>query len=509
MRQTLGSLLILILFTLNIFANVTAKLEPQALYKGEPTSLVITASGDDVKFPDITEINGVPIEGVSTSQSINMVNTHITKSISKSYRFRPTSSMKIPSFEVEVDGKQFKTNELELKVVKPSASRNGEPFVLEQKVNKSDVYVGEPIDLEVKFKYKMNAHAEQVQLGEPKLENFWIKKVEGVEQSIEGEYRVESVHYQLFAQKAGEYELPPLEALIGQKSQRRSQGGFFNDPFFDDAFFGSQLTWRKIYSNGVKLTVNPLPNGVELYGDFSIEATVDKQRVHANKPVNLTITVEGEGNIDDIKKFELELDNAIVYADEPKVTSFKGRNSFTQKIAIIADANFTIPPIELKFFDKTTQQVKTIQTKPIDIEVIGGGKGVMQPAKIEMSSATKVTPKEEPQQSTTQTTNKSVEVKKSSATTNYLYMLVGFVLGSGLTFAWFSLAKREPKKESDMVKAIRRAKDDKTLFELLLPYSKESETVAKALNKLEENLYKNGNHKIDKEELMEVFEEMV
>jgi len=47
------------------------------------------------------------------------------------------------------------------------------------------------------------------------------------------------------------------------------------------------------------------------------------------------------------------------------------------------------------------------------------------------------------------------------------------------------------------------------LFELLLPYSKESETIAKALNKLEENLYKNGNNKIDKEELMEVFEEEI
>ena len=57
-----------------------------------------------------------------------------------------------------------------------------------------------------------------------------------------------------------------------------------------------------------------------------------------------------------------------------------------------------------------------------------------------------------------------------------------------------------------MVKAIKKAKDDKALFELLLPYSKEEKVVSNALNLLEANLYKSANNIIDKEELMEFFE---
>ncbi len=128
--------------------------------------------------------------------------------------------------------------------------------------------------------------------------------------------------------------------------------GVFDDPFFNS--FVSNINWKKIYSNSLTINVRPLPNGLELYGDFKISASVDKKRVHTNKPVNLTIRVEGEGNIDDIKKFELNLDNAVIYSDEPKIKSklINGKyyGEFTQKIAIIADNNFTIPPFKHKVF---------------------------------------------------------------------------------------------------------------------------------------------------------------
>ena len=506
MKQILGKLFLLLLLTVNIFAEVLSSVQPQAVYKGEATSFVITANGENIEFPNIDEINGVRVEGTSTSQSINMVNMSVTKSTSKSYRFRPLKSMTIPSFEVRVDGKFLKTKALKIEVVKPTASKNGEPFVLELVADKSRVYVGEPIDVAVKLKYKMNTQVQKVQLGEPKLENFWIKKVENIEQSREGDYFVETAHYQFFPQKAGEYELSPIEALIGQKSRSNRRGMFAND-FFNDSFFGEQLQWQKIYSNSLALTVNALPSGVELYGDFSIKVEVDKQKVQANKPVNLTITVEGEGNIDDVKKFELALDNAIVYADEPKVTSHQTENTFTQKIAIIADQNFTLPPISLKFFDKETQKVKVIKTEALSIEVIGGEKKTAEVAKIEMSPTTKAEIASV-EKSETPTTVREPIVQEDSFV-KYLYMLIGFIFGAGLSYLLLTFKNKEKTKENDMVKAIKKAKDDRALFELLLPYSKENSVISAALNLLEENLYKKGSNKIDRELLMEVFEEML
>ncbi len=501
MKQILGKFLIIVLASLNLFGEVLTKVEPHALYKGDATSFVITVEGEKIEFPNITEINGVPVEGTSTSQSISMVNSDVTRTTSKSYRFRPTKSMTIAPLEFKVDGKRVQTQEVKVEVVKPTASQNGEPFVVEVHADKTTAYVGEPIDVSVTFKYKIRANVKRVELGEPKLENFWIKKIDKVDQSREGAYLVERVHYQFFPQKAGEFKLQPIQAVIGQES-RQQRRGMFNDPLFGGSFFGQQLAWRKIYSNDLKLTVNALPNGVELYGDFKIDARVDKTVVHANKPVNLTISVEGEGNIDDVKKFELTMENAIVYADEPKVTSNQKSNRFTQKIAIIADQNFTIPALHLTFLDKTTKSVKTITTKPIAVEVKGGVRGVIVPKQIEMSPSNKVSI-----QTSTKTSDSTPVMIKEAGYVKYLYLLLGLLIGAGVTYGLLTFTQKEPKKQSSMVKAIQKAKDDKTLFELLLPYSKESSVVADALNLLEENLYHGANHTLDKELLMEVFEE--
>ena len=508
MKQTLGRLFLLLLFlSITLFAEVVVSLKPQAIYRGDATTLVITVNGENIEFPTIDEINGTPIEGTSSSQSIQFINGNMTKRVSKSYSFRPTHSMTIPSFEVKVDGKSVKSKELRVEVLKPTASKNGEPFVVELRVDKSSVYVGEAIDLAVKFKYKIDAHAQKVQLGEPKLEHFWIKKVDKVEQGREGDYIVETSHYQLFPQKSGAYNIEPLEALIGQRS-RTQRGGVFNDPFFNDSFFGQPLRWKKIYSNALKLTVNALPNGVELYGDFKISTTVDKQKVHANRPVNLTVVVEGSGNIDDVKKFELDLDSAIVYADEPKVTSHQTQNRFTQKIAIIADQNLTIPSLTLTFFDKKSQQIKTVKSQPIQIEVTGGGEGLSQTVKIEVSPSSKL--KRTPIEVKKELSEKPrVVIEKEAVWLKYLLLFLGFILGSGFTYLLLTFKNKESKKELDIVKAIRKAKDDRALFSLLLPYSKESEVVSKALNALEENIYKKAENKIDRELLMEFFEEPI
>jgi len=501
MRQILGKIFLILLLTITAFASVTATVTPQAIYKGDSVNFIISADGNSIDFPQIQEIAGYGVIGTSSSQSVNIINGNMSKTISKTYSFRPDKSVTIPSFTINIDGKAYKTKELKVSVLKPNASANGDPFVVEMKVNKQEAFVGEAIDLAISFKRKLNAKIDKLQLGEPKLEDFWVKKIDKQEQSSQGDYIVETVHYQIFPQKSGEYKIPAIEALIGKV--QRGRGGFFDDPFFNS--MTQQLTWKKIYSNELNIKAKPLPNGLELYGKYEIQARVDKQKVHANKPVNLTINIKGEGNIDDVKKFNPNIDNTIVYADEPKITSklingvYQGH--FTQKIAIIADQNFTIPPMELKYFDKESKTVKTVKTKPIDIEVIGGAKGVLKPSTIEVSPTKTI------QAPTTQKSITKTVTIKEDGYIKYLFLLLGFILGLLVAYGIYRFQTKVTKKENDIIKTIKKAKTDKALFELLLPYAKKDKIVSKALDELEENIYRGGKHKIDKEELMEVFEE--
>lgn len=504
MKQTLGKIFLILFLTINSIAEVKVSVSSPSIYKGDTVNFIITADGQDITFPQIDEIEENYIIGTSSSQSTNIINGDITRTTSKTYSFRPEISLTIPSFSVMADGKSYQTKTIEVSVVKPKASQDGADFVLEMSLDKQEAYVGEGVDLTITFKRKINARAEKLQLGEPELENFWVKKIEKVEEGREGDYVFQKIHYLIFPQKSGAFTIPAIEALVG-KSVNRRRG---NDPFFNDPFFASltrQLSWQKVFSNEPSLQVNPLPNGLELYGNYQIEAHIDKQEVKANRPVNLTISIKGEGNIDDIKKFDISINNTIIYADEPQISSKLVHNihqgEFIQKIAMIGDQNFTIPSLTLEYFDKATKQVKTIQTKAIDINVIGGVQGVAKASSIEVSPTT-IIQAQEPQEKG----KVKIIIEKENAYIKYLFLLMGLLLGVGVTYAFYRLKNRVSKQEHDKVKAIKKAKNDRDLFDILLPYAKKNPVIAHALNRLEENLYRGGKHKIDKEELMEIFE---
>jgi hypothetical protein len=373
MKKHLGKIFIILLCSIELIAGtVNLKLSAPAIYKGDNVSFTITANGDDIEFPNITNIDGFAITGTGSSSQTSIINGKVSKSVSKTYTFSPKKDVTIPSLNVSVDGEQLKTQPKTISVIKSQMSKNGDPFIVELKIDKKNLKVGESTTLNILFKQRLDAKANKLNINEPKVENFWIKKIDGEKQFSDGQYIVTQYSYLIFAQKEGRFEISPIQADIGRLSQR-SMGGFFNDPFFNS--MTAQINWQKIYSNPLHIEVDALPNGIELYGSFNIEASVDKKEVFVNKPVNLTIDIKGIGNIDDIEKFDINLANAIVYPDKPQIKSNlvngEYQGSFKQKIAIISDNDFTIPSIKLTFFDKKTNSVKTIETTPIDIKVKG------------------------------------------------------------------------------------------------------------------------------------------
>ena len=520
MNKTPGKWILLLLMTaVSLFAgSVTATLDKQEIYRGDTAKLTITAEGNDVTFPVITKIGGATVLGTSTAQQTTIVNGAVTQTRSKSYTFAPQKTTKIPPFSVKVDGQVYKTDPLTIRVVKPTAAKAGAPFILEMHLDKHSVRVGESVRLDLKFKQKRGVKADKIELTPPSLPNFWVKEIKGAKQTLEGDYIVQTYSYILFPQKPGDYTIPSVAANIGVRVKRRSAfGGGFSDPFFDDPFFNSfvsSLEWKKVYSNEERLHVDPLPDNLEVYGDFTIDAKVDKTEVAANKPVNLTITIKGEGNVDDIRKFDLDIHDAIDYADERKVTASlvngKYTGTFTQKIAIVADHDYTIPPISFTYFDAKTQKKVTKKTEPIKIKVKGGvtvQAAAAQRPKVETSKELKeeIAAAKEQASGDTKTVRKEVE---SGA--KYLYLLGGLLLGSGLTYFFMSarpLARK--REEKPITKLIRKAKSDKELYNLLLPYAKEGDYIQEVLHKLEENLYKGAHHKIDRNEIVDFFEEVV
>jgi hypothetical protein len=496
MKKILGNFIFLIVTASTLFATVTLKVDKLGFYRGDSVNITIKATGDDVKFPNIKDIAGYNIVGVANSSQTTIINSKVSHTKSRTYTIVPQNSFTIEPMKVIVDGKEEWTPKKEVKLLKPSSSaKKGGDIVFELKADKTHLRVGESTTLKLILKKKAQVRADKILIGEFKNSNFWIKKLGDYNHYIDGEYEVYVYEYQITPQKAGTFIIDPIEVNIGKLTQDRIGG--FNDPFFDQFF--QTMKYKKYFSNSLSFKVDPLPQNVEVFGDFEIFATVDKKEVEANKPVNLTIKILGEGNVEDIKKFSLNIPQAVIYSDEPKTKSYvengKTYGEFLQKIAIIADSSYTIPSIEFKYFDKTKNRVVTKKTAPIKIKVKGEKKLKETPKII---TAVKTTPKTKEKQ--------QIVIKKEDSYIKYIYLVVGFILGILATLGGLKLKNFSKKEETPIEKKIRKAKSDRELFDILLPFAS-NQDIKNILEKLEANIYNHDKNRIDKEEIIEILEE--
>ena len=500
-RQLLGKLTALLLLPLFLFADVKESVDRNALYRGDSVTYTIAVSGKDVEFPTIIEIGGNPIISTSGSQNISVINGDFQKTVSKSYVFTPKASLEIPSYKVLVNGGVEMTRAIAIKIVEPSQDKSA-PVVLDIHLSKEKVHVGEVVRFDLTFKKKPNVPVYKLDIDEPVFEDFWVKKLDGVQEGVDGEYTTRTHSYLLFAQRSGTLKIPSITANVGQLSQQRRSR---SDPFFNSAF-GQQVRYNKVFSNDVALRAEALPNGLELYGDFNINTKVDKTTVAANKPLNFTVSIDGIGNIDDVKKYSLDIEGAVIYANEPVIKArVEGEDylgTFEQKIVIIADGSYTIPSLELHYFDSVSQKEVVKKSQPIEITVTGG---VAKVSTMQNSSDNKIELSQE-------STENPLAGNSGELAVGWMQLLYAAVAGFGIggLFVWLMMRSRvesKPKKSSvlPLEMQIKKTKNDKELFELLLPYKKESALIDTALVQLEENIYRGANNSVDKKELMKYF----
>lgn len=474
--STLGKIFFIVLLTNSLYANVKAKLSTKSFYEGDSVKLIIEAQGNNIEFPNLTQIEGFPVIGTGSSSQTSIINGNVKKYKTLRYTFYPTKSIDIPPIEVKIDGKVYKTQTLHLNKIKPTASKKGDMFELILKTSKKKAYVGEPIILTLQFKYKNGANIIDANLPDFSMNNFWVKKLNSPKPYKKGGYVIYDSNYLIFAQKSGKITLPNQKIDIATRNR-------------------SFLTnWQKIFSNAKELEITPLPKGVSILGEYKIEGSVDNQIVEANKPVNLTISLEGFGNIDDIDPFKLELLDEVVYDSKPEIKSFIKKDryggKFIQKISIVGEKDFTIPSVKFSYFDMKTKTIKTIKTKPFNIKVKGQIK--KETPKIETNDSLYEEPK--------------VIVKTVESNSKYIFAIVGFVLGGTIVYFILTRNREKEKIEKPISKKIKQAKGDKELYNILLPYS-QNEEITTYIRILEENIYSNSEIKIDKNELIEIFEQ--
>jgi hypothetical protein len=117
-------------------ARVEAVLSYTEVVRGNMAQLQLIAEGESVRFPTVEKIDGVPVLAKARTQNTSLQIINGKSTLRHIYKltltFEPTKSMHIPSFDIEVDGKIYKTKPLTLKVVDSNApvSAHGKPIQL-------------------------------------------------------------------------------------------------------------------------------------------------------------------------------------------------------------------------------------------------------------------------------------------------------------------------------------------------------------------------------------------
>lgn len=401
------------------FSQVIRVSAPSRVEAGENFRVsfkVTTQDVDDFRSglhsTDVVEVIAGPY--TSSESSFQMVNGHTSSSSSITYTYTlyaaKSGVYNIPAAHARVGGKQISSSPAKVTVVGSAQGRGnnspkmheddnyqphmraagsailGRDLFIKVSANKKKVYEQEPIlltykvytlvdltQLEGKMPELTGFHTQEIPL--PQQKSFHIERVNGKP------YRtVTWSQYVMYPQMTGKMEIPSITFKGIVVQQNRSV-----DPF--EAFFNGGSGYvevkRNIVAPSIKIDVLPLPQKPANFsggvGKFNISAQLNKNELKAGDPLSLRIVVGGIGNLKLIKQpvvnFPKDWDKYDPkVTDKTKLTSNGLEGNMIYDILAVPrnQGHYTIPPVELTYYDTSLNQYKTIKTQSFEIEVAKG-----------------------------------------------------------------------------------------------------------------------------------------
>lgn len=467
MNTILKLLFLLLISSLALYGGVVAKVDAKRVELGDVVTLSLIVSGEDVTRPNVQRVCESDVISTSTQTNMQIINGSVSKNFTLNYTFMPQKSCKIEPVEIEIDGKIERSNPLEIEVALQSMTKDAD-FTLTLSSDKKELFVGEPFELTLTFKQKRDSEAVDIKFLPPEFKGFWVKSETQPQRYQDAKESITKIVYTMAPQRAG--ELKTTKAQIQIASRSGGANGF--------STWIPTVKWKSYFSNELTFDVKPLPSGITIAGDFTISATADKEEVDANEPLNVTIDVIGDGNLEDIKSFKPSIEGVAVFDEKILIE----KDVLTQRIAFVSERDFVIPSFSIKYFDPKTKETKIASTKEISIKVKNAKpQEVLNIKKHEAQSEV----------------SEDLKTPQIGIFASLTLFLSGLALG---VLIMFFMKKKNFKREEK-----RSIKDPKTLLMKLLPF-RDDEEVKAMIETLEKNIYSNQNIELDKKILRKIKE---
>jgi hypothetical protein len=388
----------------------TAQTSNNKVVVGETFQIAFTLNGSGGNFrpPSFKDLD--VYSGPNQSSSVSIINGSVSQSITLSYivAAKKEGKLIIEPASINIDGKTIESNTITIEVVKgqgnSTAQNNSvhgnrqssgqtenmsENLFVKTHVSKSKAYRGE----QIMVTHKVYSRYQLVDIRDVKFADytgFWAQDVDGQHVIQVTNENINGVNYQvaeirksfLFAQRTGKLELKPIElqCVIRRQSRRAPRDVF--EQFFGG---GHEDVAVHLKSNFVEVNVIPLPEKEKpadfsgAVGNYTFKAHLSKEKVKANDAVNLTITINGKGNLKLIDPISIEFpDDFEVY--DPKITEkisttgagVTGSKTFDYLVIPRHQGDYTIQPASFSFYDTEKNKYITLPTPEFNIHVDKG-----------------------------------------------------------------------------------------------------------------------------------------
>lgn len=420
--KKIGWYIILLLMMLGYHVHVDAQhisvSAPSHVAAGENFRVAYTINTSDVEE---FRLGGVQ-EGLeviagpytSSQSSYQMINGHTSSSSSVTITYTlyaaKNGSFTIGASHAVVGGKRLSSRPVKIQVSGHAQRTNGAPnmhgqnsydqphmrsagsaisgsdLFIKVSASKKRVHEQEPILLT----YKVYTQVELTQLeGKmPDLKGFHTQEVPLPQQKT---FHTETVNgrpykcvtwsqYVMYPQMTGSLQIPSItfKGIVVQQNRNV-------DPM--EAFFNGGSGYvevkKDIKAPGITLQVDPLPQRPANFsggvGKFNISASLDKKEVKAGEPITLRVVVGGIGNLKLLKQpvvnFPKDFDKYDAkVTDKTRLTANGVEGNMVYDFLAVPrnQGSYTIPSVELTYYDTSKNAYKTIKTQPFKVEVEKG-----------------------------------------------------------------------------------------------------------------------------------------
>ena len=418
-------------------AKFTATVSPEQAGRDEYVTLKFTvANGSNIRQITPPSFNDFSVvSGPNQETEMNSVNGMISQYVSLSYVLLPkkTGTLTLGAGIAVIDGKTYKSAPLEVRVSnkkssgrsqqnnlsslfqlpltvfdpfsRPKESASFDDYVLRKgenvpekvnrnmqlklQTNKTSCFIGEP--LLATYKLYTRLQSESNLSKNPSFNGFSVidmmqnDPISSARETLNGrEYNAYTIRKaQLYPLQAGAVELESA-TLDNKISFLKNNNG-------SDEMVTENVS---LSSKPVTIMVRALPEEGKpaafkgAVGNFTIDASLEKNNFSDNETGKLLITVSGSGNLQLVTPPEIKwpanfevFDAHVTDNIDNAVFPIRGSKTFEIPFAVQQPGSYTTPQIDFIFFDPHTASYKTVSAKSISFTVSKGqGKTVSEPA---------------------------------------------------------------------------------------------------------------------------------